>query len=115
MRELNRLTNAIKHTMVSIAYTNFIRISRETGVDNVDNEVDIAFTAIEYSFPDFECITDTTTRNCAKIAINEVIESTISWIKLDSKIEALSFIQQNISIDEVIDDIIEMNGDEDQE
>jgi hypothetical protein len=114
MRELNRLTNAITQTMVSIAYTNYYR-QKDNEPETVDDDVDTAFTAIEYSFPMFSCITDTVTRRCAKTEIYEALRSATTWCAFDKKIDPLNHIKSSITAESVMDDIINMNGEDDED
>jgi hypothetical protein len=114
MRELNRLTNAIKQTMVSIAYSNFNRQKRER-TETVDDDIDTAFTAIQYSFPMFSSITDTVTRRCAKTEIYEALRQTTTWCNFDKRIDSLNYIQNLITAESVMDDIINMNGEDDED
>jgi hypothetical protein len=114
MRELNRLTNAIKQTMISIAYTNYNK-QKDNLTETIEDDIDTAFNAIEYSFPMFQCITDTVTRRCAKSEIHEAVRQTITWCKFDKRIDPLNYIQNLIDAEGVMEDIIDMNGDEDED
>lgn len=102
--EFLRLQNAIKQTMISICYLNL------DNPDNIENDVDVAFTAIEYSFPEFECISDTVTRNCAKFEIYEVYEAAQQMRKQNGNYKGvLEMIQESITAESVLEDIIQMN------
>jgi hypothetical protein len=105
-RELARLTAAIKQTMVSICYQNL-------DSDNIENDVDVAFTAIEHCFPEFDCITDTVTRRCAKTEIHDVLTAAQEMCKVNgNRRGVLEMIEQSITAESVMDDIIDMNDDE---
>jgi hypothetical protein len=114
MRELSRLSSAIKQTMISIAYSNY-----SNQCDNLPNtvgdDIDTAFTAIEYSFPMFQCISDTVTRRCAKTEIHEALVQTTTWCKFDKNIDPLTYIKSQITAGSVMEDIIDMNGDDEDD
>ena len=114
MREFNRLTNAIKQTMVSIAYSNYQRQKRERP-ESIEDDVDTAFTAIQYSFPLFSSITDTVTRRCAKTEIYEAVAQTKKWCDFDKRIDPADYIKNLINAESVMEDIIDMNGDDDED
>lgn len=112
MLDTTKLESAIKHTMVSICYRN---LDSET-VDNIENDVDIAFTAIEYSFPEFDCITDTVTRRCAKTEIYQVYRDAQEMRKTNGNYRGvLEMIQESITAESVMEDIINMNTDDQEE
>ena len=115
MRELIRLTNAIKQTMVHVAYMNCSKIIFDNRECTVDEDIDNAFTGIEFSFPEYSCITDTVTRNCAKTEIYEAIEHCKTWRKFDPKYDILSYLESNITGASVMEDIINMNSDDEDD
>lgn len=112
MTDFSKLESAIKQTMISICYMN---LDSETP-DNIENDVDVAFTAIQYCFPDVECIEDTVTRRCAKSEIFEVFESAQEMRKVNGNYAGvLEMIEQSITAESVMEDIINMNTDDDEE
>ena len=115
MREFNRLSTAIKEVMINIAYMNASKIIHDNLEDTIEEDVDTAFMAISYSFPMFESIEDTVTRRCAKSEIHEAIRTVQQWRKLDSNLDILAHLRNNITAESVLDDIINMNGSEDDE
>lgn len=115
LREFNRLTNAIKQTMVHVAYMNASKIIFDNRECTVDEDIDNSFTGIEFSFPMFSCITDTVTRRCAKTEILEAIEHCKTWRKFDPKYDILGYLQSNITGQGVIEDLIDMNSEDDEE
>ena len=115
LREFNRLTNAIKETMVHVAYMNADKIIFDNRECTVDTDIDNAFTGIEFSFPMFSCITDTVTRRCAKTEIFEALEHCKTWKKFDPKYDILGYLQSNITAASVIEDLINMNSEDDED
>lgn len=115
MREFNRLTNAIKQTMIHVAYMNCSKIIFDNLECTVEDDIDNAFTGIEFSFPMFSCITDTVTRRCAKSEIYQAIEHCKTWRNFDKKFDILGYLQSSITASEVIDDLISMNSEDEDE
>ena len=115
MREFNRLTNAIKQTMVHVAYMNASKIIFDNRECTVDEDIDNSFTGIDYSFPMFDSITDTVTRNCAKSEIYEAIEHCKTWRDFDPKFNILGYIEANVKGQSVIEDLIDMNSEDDED
>jgi len=115
MREFNRLTNAIKETMIHVAYMNCSKIIFDNRECTIEDDIDNAFTGIEYSFPEYNCITDTTTRNCAKSEIYAAIEHCKTWRAFDPKFDISSYLRSAITAASVMEDIIEMNADDEEE
>lgn len=112
MTDFSKLESAIKNTMVSICYHN---LSSETP-DNIENDVDVAFNAIQYSFPEFECIEDTVTRRCAKSEIFEVFRNAQEMRKVNGNYRGvLEMIQESITAESVMEDIMNMNTEDDEE
>ena len=112
MTKFSKLESAIKQTMVSICYSN---LDSETP-DNIEHDVDVAFTAIEYCFPEIECITDTVTRRCAKTEIHEVYQTAQEMKKVNGNYRGvLEMIEQSITAESVMEDIIDMNTDDDED
>jgi hypothetical protein len=108
-RAMPRLTAAIKHTMVSICYNN---LDSDTP-DNIENDVDVAFTAIQYCFPEFDCIIDTVTRRYAKIEIHDVLTAAQEMRKVNGNYRGVpKMIEQSITAESVMDELIDMNDDE---
>lgn len=111
MFDITKLQSAIKQTMISICYRN---LDSETP-DNIENDVDVAFTAIQYSFPEFQCIEDTVTRRCAKSEIYEVFRNAQEMRKVNGNYRGvLELIEQSITAESVMDDIINMNTDDEE-
>lgn len=109
MTKFSKLKSVIKQTMFSICYRN---LDSET-MDNIENDVDIAFTAIQYSFPKIECITDTVTRRCAKTEIYEVYRAAQEMRKVNGNYAGvLEMIEESITAESVMEDIINMNTEE---
>ena len=103
MTNFTKLENVIKQSMVSICYRNL-------DIDNIENDVDMAFTVIQYSFPEFECIEDTVTRRCAKSEIYEIVEQAQEMKKVNGNYKGvLEMIEQSITASSVMEDIINMN------
>jgi hypothetical protein len=101
--EFIRFQQAIKTTMISVAYLNY-----ETP-DNVENDIDVAFHAIDTCFENFSC-SDTVTRRCAKSEIFDLIQQAT-----DEGVRGghfLTFVQDNITCESVFEDIIAMHSDE---
>ena len=112
MTKFSKLETAIKQTMISICYSNLDNESP----DNIEHDVDVAFTAIEYCFPDIDCITDTVTRRCAKTEIHEVYRQAQELRKADGNYRGvLGMITQSITAESVMEDIISMNTDNDED
>ncbi len=106
MTNFSKLESVIKQSMISICYRNL-------DIDNIENDVDMAFTVIQYSFPEFECIEDTVTRRCAKSEIYEIVQQAQEMKKINGNYRGvLEMIEQSITAESVMDDIIEMNTDE---
>jgi hypothetical protein len=105
MSEFIRLQQAIKSTMISVAYLNY-----ETP-DNVENDIDVAFTAISHCFSDYSC-DDTVTRRCAKSEIYDLIQQARSEGVRGG--DFLTFVQDNITCESVFDDIIAMHDEDDE-
>jgi hypothetical protein len=115
MRELNRLTNAIKQTMVYVAYMNCSKVIFDNLEETIDDDIDNAFTGIEFSFPEYSCIGDTVTRNCAKSEIYQALEHCKTWRAFDPKFDISGYLKGSITGESVMEDIINMNGDDDEE
>jgi len=122
-RELARLSEVIKQTMVHIAFMNVTKIMYDGDLasknapaymyeDTSDNDVDVAFNALCYAFPAFASITDTDTRNLAKCEIDEVITIALLQRKNDPNFNCMKYIESTITAEEVIEDIIAMFEDE---
>lgn len=112
MTKFTKLEIAIKQTMIDICYRNLDSESP----DNIENDVDVAFTAIEYCFPEIECITDTVTRRCAKTEIHEVYQTAQEMKRVNGNYRGvLEMIEQSITAESVMEDIINMNTDDDED
>jgi hypothetical protein len=109
MTKFSKLESAIKQTMISICYSNLDNKSP----DNIEHDVDVAFTAIDYAFPEIQCICDTVTRNCAKSEIHEVLEQAQAMKQINGNYRGvLEMIEQSITAESVMEDIINMNSDD---
>jgi len=108
MTNFIKLENVIKQSMVSICYRNL-------DIDNIENDVDMAFTVIQYSFPEFECIEDTVTRRCAKSEIYEIVQQAQEMKKVNGNYKGvLEMIEQSITASSVMEDIINMNSEDEE-
>lgn len=111
MLDTTKLESVIKDTMIAICYRN---IDNES--EDIENDVDIAFTVIQLSFPEFECIEDTVTRRCAKSEIYQVYrEAQEMRQKNGNYAGVLEMIEESITAESVMDDIIHMNTEDDEE
>lgn len=105
-REFNKLSGAIKQTMIDITYSNYYR-QLDNREETIDNDIDVAFFAIGNCFPEFNSIGDTVTRRCAKTEIYTLLDSLKN---VDVK-DRSDYINNNITAESVLDDIMEMNSD----
>jgi hypothetical protein len=111
MTKFSKLESAIKQTMIDICYRNLDSES----FDNIENDVDVAFTAIQYCFPEIECICDTVTRGCAKTEIHEVYRTAQEMKSVNGNYRGvLEMIEQSITAGSVMEDIINMNSDDEE-
>jgi hypothetical protein len=112
MTKFSKLESVIKQTMVSICYSN---LDSDTP-DNIERDVDVSFTAIDYAFPEIQCICDTVTRRCAKSEIYEVLRQAQAMKQINGNYRGvLEMIEQSITAESVMEDIINMNSDDDEE
>lgn len=109
MLDTTKLESVIKDTMIAICYRN---VDNES--EDIENDVDIAFTVIQLSFPEFQCIEDTVTRRCAKTEIYEVYRAAQEMRKQNGNYRGvLEMIEESITAESVMEDIINMNTEED--
>jgi len=114
-----RLQKAIKSTMITIASslydrTTYIADFKDKKLaDQIDNDVDVAFSVISDMFENITCICDTVTRRCAKSEIHSVVHSCIQLRLENDKFDSFQYIEDHIDCESVFEDIIDMNTDND--
>lgn len=99
-----RLQGAVKSTMIDVACLNY-----ETP-DQVDFAIDTAFFAIGNCFPQFDCISDTVTRRCAKTEIYTLFDEA-KLLNMRGG-DFFRFVEENITCESVFDDLVAMHDDD---
>jgi hypothetical protein len=127
--EFKKLQEVVTETCTSIAFHTYAQSDctyvdckevkrteeerRDFISDSVENDVDVAFRAIELCFDNISCLTDTVTRRCAKSAIYDVIDEVITNnIKVGPSLE---YIREHIDLESVWEDLLHMNTCEEDE
>lgn len=112
------LQKIIKATMTSIAYrlydqTTYIADLKDKKLaDQIDNDIDVAFSVIANVFDSIDSIEDTVTRRCAKSEIHSVLHDVKKLKSENVKLDAFKYIEDHITCESVFEDIISMNTDE---
>ena len=114
-----QLQKIIKSTMITIASSLYDRTTYvadfkdEKLADQIDNDVDVAFSVISDMFENITCICDTVTRRCAKSEINSLVRKCIKLRLENDKFDAFKYIEDHTLCESVYEDIIAMNTDND--
>lgn len=111
--DFDRVESVILNVMRSIASLNVSSYTAGNS-DKVEDDVDASFFALDYAFPEVDCLSDTVTRRCAKSEIYSVLDEVVKF-RAENPGVAFYHLFDSITAESVMEDIIDMNADDEND